>query len=112
MCSSDLENVEFVVPREGAMAWYETAVVSSQSDNIDTAWEVVNEYISAQTGAELARQGKSPSCNPDVAEALDENEQELYGRIDPERIEQFIPLKDIDPEVQATYTSAWEEAKA
>ena len=107
-----VENVEFVVPREGAMAWYETAVVSSQSDNVDTAWEVVNEYISAQTGAELARQGKSPSCNPDVAEALDEDEQELYGQIDPERIEKFIPLKDIDPEVQATYTSAWEEAKA
>ena len=107
-----VENVEFVVPREGAMAWYETAVVSSQSDNIDTAWEVVNEYISAQTGAELARQGKSPSCNPDVAEALDEQEKELYGRIDPERFEEFIPLKDIDPEVQATYTSAWEEAKA
>ena len=107
-----VENVEFVVPREGAMAWYETAVVSSQSDNVETAWEVVNEYISAQTGAELARQGKSPSCNPDVAEALDEQEKELYGRIDPERFEEFIPFKDIDPEVQATYTSAWEEAKA
>ena len=107
-----VENVEFVAPREGAMAWYETAVVSSQSDDVDTAWEVVNEYISAQTGAELARQGKSPSCNPDVAEALDEDEQELYGRIDPERIEKFIPLKDIDPEVQAAYNSAWEEVGA
>ena len=107
-----VENVEFVVPNEGAMAWYETAVVSSQSDNVETAFEVVNEYISAQTGAELARQGKSPSCNPDVAEELNEDEQELYGRIDPERIEQFIPFKDIDPDVQSEYTTAWEEVKA
>ena len=107
-----VENVEFVVPKEGAMAWYETAVVSSQSDDVETAFEVVNEYISAQTGAELARQGKSPSCNPNVAEALDEDEQELYGRIDPERFEQFIPLKDIDPDVQSEYTTAWEEVKA
>ena len=107
-----VDNVEFVVPREGALAWYETAVVSSASDDIETAWEVVNEYISPATGAELARAGKSPSVNPNVAEELNADEKELYGRIDPERIEQFIPLKDIDPEVQSTYTSAWEEAKA
>jgi len=107
-----VDNVEFVVPQEGAMAWYETAVVSSASDNIDTAWEVVNEYISPGTGAELARQGKSPSCNPNVADELNEDEQELYGRIDPERIEQFIPFKDIDPDVQEAYNSAWEEVKA
>jgi spermidine/putrescine transport system substrate-binding protein len=94
------------------MAWYETAVVSSASDNIDTAWEVVNEYISPGTGAELARNGKSPSCNPNVAEELNEDERELYGRIDPERIEQFIPFKDINPDVQQTYNSAWEEVKA
>ena len=107
-----VENVEFVVPQEGAMAWYETAVVSSASDNIDTAWEVVNEYILPGTGAELARNGKSPSCNPNVAEELNEDERGLYGRIDPERIEQFIPFKDIDPDVQQTYNSAWEEVKA
>ena len=107
-----VENVEFVVPQEGAMAWYETAVVSSASDNVDTAWEVVNEYISPGTGAELARNGKSPSCNPNVAEELSEEEQELYGSFDPERIEQFIPFKDIDPEVQETYNSAWEEVKS
>ena len=94
------------------MAWYETAVVSSASDNIDTAWEVVNEYISPGTGAELARQGKSPSCNPNVADELNEEEQELYGRIDPERIEQFIPFKDIAEDVSDAYFSAWEEVKS
>lgn len=107
-----VEEVEFVVPQEGAMAWYETAVVSSDSENIDTAWEVVNEYISPGTGAELARQGKSPSCNPNVADELDEDEQELYGRIDPERIEQFIPFKDIAEDVSDAYFSAWEEVKS
>ena len=104
--------VEFVVPREGAMAWYETAVVSQDSDNPETAWEVVNEYIAPASGAELARQGKSPSCNPNVAEELDESEAELYGRIDPERFEQFIPFKDVDPDVRETYNSAWEEVKS
>ncbi len=104
--------VEFVVPQEGAMAWYETAVVSQESDNTEAAWEVINEYIAPGTGAELARQGKSPSCNPNVADELNEEEQELYGRIDPERIEQFIPFKDIASDVQEPYNAAWEEVKA
>ncbi|PSQ19044.1 spermidine/putrescine ABC transporter substrate-binding protein [Halobacteriales archaeon QS_8_69_26] len=107
-----VENVEFVVPQEGAMAWYETAVVASASDNVETAWEVVNEYISPGTGAELARAGKSPSCNPNVADELNETEQELYGRIDPQRIERFIPFKDIDPDVADAYNNAWEEVKS
>lgn len=107
-----VDNVEFVVPQEGAMAWYETAVVASASDNVDTAWEVINEYISPGTGAELARAGKSPSVNPNVADELNEEEQELYGRIDPQRIEQFIPFKDIDPDVADIYNNAWEEVKS
>jgi hypothetical protein len=107
-----VESVEFVVPREGAMAWYETAVVSTESNNVETAWEVINEYISPGTGAELARQGKSPSCNPNVADELNERERELYGRIDPQRIEQFIPFKDIASDVSEAYNSAWEEVKA
>ena len=104
--------VEFVVPNEGAMAWYETAVVSSQSSNVETAFEVVNEYISPKAGAELARQGKAPSCNPNVAEELSSEEQELYGRIDPERFEGFVPFKDIAPDVAKQYNNAWEEVKA
>jgi len=107
-----VENVEFVVPQEGAMAWYETAVVASESDNVETAFEVINEYIAPGTGAELARQGKSPSCNPNVADELDSREQELYGRIDPERFEQFIPFKDIASDVSDKYFSAWEEVKS
>jgi Spermidine/putrescine-binding periplasmic protein len=103
---------EFVVPQEGAMAWYETAVVSQQSENPETAFEVINQYISPGVGAALARQGKSPSCNPNVADELDENERELYGRIDPERFEDFIPFKDIAPDVQEPYFNAWEEVKA
>ncbi|PSQ60542.1 spermidine/putrescine ABC transporter substrate-binding protein [Halobacteriales archaeon SW_7_71_33] len=106
------DNVEFVVPQEGAMAWYETAVVASASDNVETAWEVVNEYISPGTGAALANQGKSPSCNPNVADELSAEEQELYGRIDTDRFEQFVPFKDIDPDVADTYNTAWEEVKS
>jgi spermidine/putrescine transport system substrate-binding protein len=104
--------VEFVVPREGAMAWYETAVVSAASDNTEAAWEVVNEFIAPENGAALAKAGFSPSCNPDVADQLTEEQNELYGRVDPERLEEFVPLKDIADDVERDYNSAWKNVKA
>ena len=108
----DVDWPEFVVPEEGAMAWYETAVVSQASDNIETAWEVVNEFISPENGASLARNGYSPSCNPDVAEELTEEERELFGEIDPDRFEEFIPFKDIASDIEDEYRAAWDEVKS
>ena len=112
MRTSGEDWVEFVVPQEGAMAWYETAVVSAASDNTETAWEVVNEFIAPENGAALARAGFSPSCNPDVAEELSEEQNELYGRISPERLEEFIPFKDIADDVERKYSNAWNNVKA
>ncbi len=104
--------VEFVVPNEGAMAWYETAVVSAASDNQETAWEVVNEFLSAQNGAALAEAGFSPSVNPSIADELTDEQNSLYGSIEPSRLDGFIPLKDIATDVEEEYVSAWEEVKA
>lgn len=103
---------EFVVPKEGAMAWYETAVVSQKSDNKETAWEVVNEFIAPENGAALARAGFSPSCNPAVTEQLTDEENELYGKIDPARLDGMIPFKVIESDMEAEYQAAWEEVKA
>jgi spermidine/putrescine transport system substrate-binding protein len=104
--------VEFVVPQEGAMAWYETAVVSKQSDNKEAAWEVVNEFVAPENGASLARAGFSPSCNPNVADQLDDEENELFGSIDPSRLDGMIPFKAIESGTEDEYESAWEEVKA
>ncbi|PSQ13842.1 spermidine/putrescine ABC transporter substrate-binding protein [Halobacteriales archaeon QS_8_69_73] len=112
MRTSGEDWVEFVVPQEGAMAWYETAVVSAASDDTEAAWEVVNEFIAPENGAALARAGFSPSCNPDVADQLTEEQNELYGRISPERLEEFIPLKDIADDVEREYSNAWNNVKA
>jgi len=104
--------VDFVVPQEGAMAWYETAVVSKQSDNKEAAWEVVNEFVAPENGAALARAGFSPSCNPNVADQLDDEENELFGSIDPSRLDGMIPFKAIESDMEDEYESAWEEVKA
>jgi spermidine/putrescine transport system substrate-binding protein len=100
---------EFVAPQEGSLAWFESAVVSKASSNKEKAWQVINEYISAQNGAQLGKVGFSPSVNPNTSEHLTEGENELYGSIDPSRLEDFIPFKAVENE--QAWIEAWEEVK-
>lgn len=101
---------EMTAPREGALAWFEVAVVSTASENKEAAWEVVNEFISPDSGAELARAGFSPSVNPNTQEELSSEENDLFGSIDPEMVESFIPFKSVENE--EAWLEAWEEVKA
>lgn len=100
---------EMAVPREGALAWFESAVVSKASNNKQKAWEVVNEYISPKLGATLAKVGYSPSVNPATQEYLTQQQNDLYGSVDPAKLESFIPFKAVENERQ--WIQAWEEIK-
>ena len=97
-------------PKEGSLAWFESAVVSKASDHKQKAWEVINEYISPTMGAKLAEVGYSPSVNPKTQQHLTDEQNKLYGKIDPKRMEEFIPFKAVENE--DAWISAWEEIKA
>jgi len=101
----------YAAPNEGALAWFESAVVSKKSENKEMAWKVINEFISAENGAALAEAGYSPSCNPATQDNLSDEQNELFGAIDPSRLEAFIPFKAIDDK-EDQWQSAWEEIKA
>jgi spermidine/putrescine transport system substrate-binding protein len=101
--------VRMAKPKEGELAWFEGAVVSSESDNQEMAWKVVNEYISPEVGAEFAKAASTPSCNPKSNENLSDDLQELFG-FGPERLEGMIPFKAVENE--EAWISAWEEVKA
>lgn len=110
MWSNDNMWPKMATPKEGSLAWFESAVVSSASDNTETAWEVVNEYIAAQNGAKLAEVGFSPSVNPNTQDELTDEQNELYGAIDPSRLEAMIPFKAVENE--DSWITAWEEVKS
>jgi len=110
MWSNETDWPVMTAPSEGALAWFEVAVVSSASDSKETAWEIVNEFISPEYGASLAQAGFSPSVNPDTQEGLSDEENELFGSVDPEMIESFIPFKSVSNE--DAWLEAWEEVKA
>lgn len=101
---------EIYVPKEGSLAWFEGAVVSGKSDNTETAWKVVNEYISPKIGAELAKVGYSPSCNPKTQQNLNKEQNDMFGKIKPSRLDGFIPFKAVENE--EAWIKAWEEVKS
>ncbi|GAB3311295.1 extracellular solute-binding protein [Haloplanus rallus] len=102
--------VNMATPTEGSMSWFEAAVVSKQSDHPELAWRIIDEYIAPGTGATLAREGHAPSVNPKTSENLSERRNELYGSIDPSRLDGMIPFKAVENE--DAWRSAWEEIKA
>jgi spermidine/putrescine transport system substrate-binding protein len=109
MWANDNDWVDYYVPGEGSLAWFEGAAVSKKSENKEMAWKVINEYISTDIGASLAKVGYSPSCNPNTQEKLSDSENEMYGSIDPARLDGFIPFKAVENEDK--WLTAWEEVK-
>jgi spermidine/putrescine transport system substrate-binding protein len=109
MQANDGINAVMTVPSEGAFAWIETPLVSKASENQEAAWQVVNQYISSEVGAELARVGFSPSCNPTTRENLSEDENSMFGAVEPSKLEGFIPYKVVEGEDR--WLQAWEEVK-
>ena len=101
---------KMAAPKEGSLAWFESAVVSEASDNKETAWEVVNEYISPQNGAKLAEVGFSPSVNPETQQHLSDEQNDMFGAIDPAQLESMIPFKSVENE--DAWLTAWEEIKS
>ncbi len=101
--------VHMAKPKEGELAWFEGAVVSSESDNKEMAWKVVNKYIDPEFGPTFARKASTPSCNPKANAKLEGQNAELFG-FGPERIENAVPFKAVENE--DAWISAWEEIKA
>lgn len=101
---------KMAAPKEGSLAWFESAVVSKASENKELAWKIINEYIAPKNGAQLAKVGVSPSVNPKTQQYLSDKQNEMYGSIDPARLEAMIPFKAVENE--DAWLTAWEEIKS
>ncbi|EFW92689.1 spermidine/putrescine ABC transporter periplasmic substrate-binding protein [Haladaptatus paucihalophilus DX253] len=109
MWSNGTEWPKMATPKEGSLAWFESAVVSKKSENKDLAWKVINEFIAPKLGADLAKAGYSPSCNPKTQEHLSKEQNDMFGSIKPSRLEDFIPFKAVENE--DAWQNAWDEVK-
>ena len=57
-------HIKFVCPKEGALAWIDTFVLSAGAKNIDAAYKWINFMLTAENGAEVFKKaGALPAVN-------------------------------------------------
>lgn len=100
----------FAKPKEGVMTWFEGTVVSKKSENKELAWKMANDFQSPELGAQLAKVGGAPSCNPKVAGKLTEKERKLFGKLELSDIDRMVPFMLVENE--DAWVKAWEDVKA
>ena len=96
------------VAKEGGLAWYEGAIVSKKSDRKKDVQKLINEMLSPDLGAKLAKAGGAPTTNPDISKNLSDKEEERF-MVDPARMKSLIPFKPMAEEEK--WIKAWEEVK-
>ena len=101
--------MEMAKPKEGEMAWFEGAVVSKDSDNKETAWKVVDQYIAPEVGSKFSKSAGIPSTNPKAAKKLSGEAGKLLA-MDPSRLDGMLPFKLMENEDK--WVSAWEQVKS
>ncbi|WP_256301596.1 ABC transporter substrate-binding protein [Haloarchaeobius salinus] len=100
--------MQMAVPQQGALTWFETAVVSSESQNKEKAWEVVNAILEPEVVGEWLAGSGFASTNANLVDEL-EGDTGQYIDIEPSRVENMIPYKEISNE--DAWVSAWEEVR-
>lgn len=86
---NEVDDVEFSEPRENELTWFEGAVVTAGSSNKEAAFQVLNEYIDANTGADLSEERNILNTSQAAMDNIDAPDLQ----IEPDVLEGMIPFK-------------------
>ncbi len=98
--------VEWIAPDEGATSWVCGWAITSDAENLDAAYKLIDYYASAEAQA-LSAEAGFVAMNPDSVELLP---KELQATADPASLDGAIPLTE--PENADLYDRAWQEVAA
>jgi spermidine/putrescine transport system substrate-binding protein len=98
--------VEWVAPEEGALSWVCGLAITSDAENIDAAYELINYYASPEAQAVSGEMG-FVAMNPDALRLISPERREAA---DPRNLENAIP--QTEPENSEVYDRAWQEVLA
>lgn len=98
--------VEWVAPDEGALSWVCGLAITSNAENIDAAYDLINYYASPEAQAISAEMG-FVAMNPDAMELVG---KQFQKSADPSNLDSAIP--QTEPENADVYERAWQEVLA
>jgi len=103
--SKDDPKFKYVVPKEGAVGWFDTFAISAGAENVDEAYEWINfimdpqnaSVIVSDTGYQTASEGSAALASPEIAKLVAES-------LPPEKlaaINWYFPLPSYATDIQA-----------
>ena len=103
--SKDDPKFKYVVPKEGAVGWFDTFAISAGAENVDAAYKWINFVMQPEnaaviingTGYQTASQGAAELASPEMAKLVAES-------LPPEKmatIKWYFPLPDYAVDIQA-----------
>jgi spermidine/putrescine-binding protein len=98
--------VEWVAPKEGAMAWVCGLAITADAENIPAAYKLINYFTSEPAQATIAAADytiANPTALPDVPKAL-------RATADSSSLDDVIA--EVQPDNYQTWVRAWKEVKA
>ncbi len=98
--------VKWIAPKEGATSWVCGLGITSNAQNLDAAYKLINYYASPQAQAESAKEGFI-AMNPNAIPLLPAN---LRKDANPSSLDNAIALTE--PPNQDLYDRAWQEVAA
>jgi spermidine/putrescine transport system substrate-binding protein len=103
--SKDDPKFKYMVPKEGAVGWFDTFAISAGAENIDAAYEWINFVMNPEnaavivnnTGYQTASEGAAELASPEMAKLVAES-------LPPEKMETikwYFPLPSYATDIQA-----------
>ncbi|GAA2134619.1 PotD/PotF family extracellular solute-binding protein [Nocardioides bigeumensis] len=99
-------NVAWAAPKEGALSWVCGLSISSQAENLDAAYALINEHSSPETQALFGNNG-FVMINPEAVPLV---EPEFAESSDPRIIEGAYP--EVAPANADLWRKSWQEVRA
>ncbi len=98
--------VKWIAPKEGATSWVCGLAITSDAENLDAAYKLIDYYASPEAQA-LSAEAGFVAMNPDALELLP---KDLSATADPATLDDAIALTE--PELAELYDRAWQEVAA
>ena len=105
--------IEYVVPSEGGIVWFDTMVIPADAKNVDEAHEFINYFLEPETTARVTNVMNFANSNRASWPLVDESVMNNAAVFPPEEImPKLVALRAYSQEYDRMITEAWNEVKA
>ena len=104
--------VDYITPKEGRLGFVCGYAISSQTKNLDLAYNYIDAAIAPESMAAMANEYGYGAANADAVPLIDPEWVKLFKLDQPDILNQAIFYKPLTTEQRELFTSQWDEVKA